>query len=68
MWKEPGALLFSIGWRCTASAKQVEGLGVEMVDVGRTLEMEGAATFAKSFDDLIETPRIMQAELAASHV
>jgi len=32
-------------------------IGVDMVDVGRVLEDEGVASFAKSFDELIETLR-----------
>jgi transaldolase len=32
-------------------------VGVDMVDVGRVLEDEGVASFAKSFDELIETLR-----------
>ena len=33
------------------------GVGVDMRDVGRVLEEEGVAAFAKSFDELIETLR-----------
>jgi transaldolase len=32
-------------------------VGVDMTDVGRVLEDEGVASFAKSFDELIETLR-----------
>jgi transaldolase len=33
--------------------EQIEGVGIPMADVARTLEDEGVATFAKSFDELI---------------
>ena len=32
-------------------------VGVDMDDVGRTLEVEGVAAFEKSFDDLLDTLR-----------
>lgn len=42
-----------------AEAEQVlehlKAVGIDMVDVGRTLEREGVATFEKSFSDLLET-------------
>ena len=38
-------------WRALAA------VGVDMGDVGRVLEEEGVASFAKSFDELIETLR-----------
>lgn len=44
--------------------ERFEAIGVSMTDVGRTLEEEGAATFTKSFDDLVETLEAKQAELA----
>jgi transaldolase len=34
---------------------RLESVGVNMRDVGRTLEEEGSASFTKSFDDLVET-------------
>jgi len=34
--------------------ERVEAAGVDMADVGRTLEDEGVASFAKSFDELIQ--------------
>ena len=33
----------------------IEAAGVDMADVGRTLEDEGVASFAKSFDELIQS-------------
>jgi transaldolase len=44
--------------------ERLETIGVSMTDVGRTLEEEGAATFTKSFDDLVETLESKRAELA----
>jgi transaldolase len=44
----------------------LEVIGVRMADVGRTLEDEGVASFARSFDDLIATLETKHAELAAS--
>jgi transaldolase len=44
--------------------ERLEATGVNMTDVGRTLEEEGAASFSKSFDDLVETLKSKQAELA----
>jgi transaldolase len=35
--------------------ERLEAIGVNMSDVGGTLEEQGAATFTKSFDDLIQT-------------
>jgi transaldolase len=43
--------------------ERLETIGVSMTDVGRTLEEEGAATFTKSFDDLVETLESKRAEL-----
>lgn len=43
--------------------KQLETVGVGMSDVGRTLEEQGAATFTKSFDDLLETLESKRADL-----
>jgi len=34
--------------------ERVEAAGVDMADVARTLEDEGVASFAKSFDELIQ--------------
>jgi transaldolase len=51
--------------------ERLETIGVSMTDVGRTLEEEGAATFSKSFDDLVETLESKRAELRrerGSHV
>jgi transaldolase len=42
------------------------GVGVDMADVGRTLEEEGVASFAKSFDELMSTLASKAAELTAS--
>jgi transaldolase len=41
-------------------------LGVDMADVGRTLEEEGVASFSKSFDELMGTLTEKAAELTAS--
>ena len=41
-------------------------VGVDMADVGRTLEEEGVASFAKSFDELMGTLGEKAAELTAS--
>jgi transaldolase len=41
-------------------------VGVDMVDVGRTLEDEGVASFAKSFDELMGALNDKAAELLAS--
>ena len=38
-------------------------IGVDMVDVGAVLEREGVASFAASFDDLVEALRIAGAKL-----
>ena len=43
--------------------EDLEALGVSMADVGRTLEDEGVASFAKSFDDLLHTLAVKQATL-----
>ena len=45
---------------------KLEALGIEMEDVGRVLEEEGVASFAKSFDELIGALERKSAELAAS--
>jgi transaldolase len=45
--------------------ERLEALGVSMTDVGRTLEEEGAASFSKSFDDLVATLESKQLELAS---
>jgi transaldolase len=41
-------------------------VGVDMADVGRTLEEEGVASFAKSFDELMGALEAKAAELAAA--
>ncbi len=41
-------------------------VGVDMAEVGRTLEEEGVASFAKSFDELMSALSDKAAELAAS--
>ncbi len=41
-------------------------MGVDMTDVGRTLEEEGVASFAKSFDELMGALRDKAADLLAS--
>jgi len=33
----------------------IEAAGVDMADVGRTLEDEGVASFTKSFDELLQS-------------
>jgi transaldolase len=43
--------------------ERLEATGVSMTDVGRTLEEEGAATFTKSFDDLVEALESKRAAL-----
>lgn len=45
---------------------RLETIGVSMTDVGRTLEDEGVASFAKSFDDLLATLGAKRAELSSS--
>ena len=45
----------------------LDAIGVKMTEVGRTLEEEGAASFSKSFDDLVATLESKQAELARGH-
>jgi transaldolase len=45
---------------------RLESIGVSMTDVGRTLEDEGVASFAKSFDDLLTTLEAKRAALSAS--
>ena len=44
---------------------QLAGVGVDMDDVGRVLETEGVASFAKSFDELIAVLADKAAALAA---
>ncbi len=34
---------------------RLEQLGIDMVDVGKTLEDEGVASFSKSFDELMQS-------------
>lgn len=44
--------------------ERLEAVGVSMTDVGRVLEEQGAATFTKSFDDLVDTLESKRADLA----
>ena len=44
--------------------ERLEAIGVNMADVGRTLEDEGVASFAKSFDGLLDTLSAKRATLA----
>ena len=46
--------------------EDLANVGVDMDDVSRTLEEEGVASFAKSFDELVATLSDKAAELAAS--
>jgi transaldolase len=39
----------------TRALARLEQLGIDMVDVGKTLEDEGVASFAKSFDELMQS-------------
>jgi transaldolase len=59
----------SMGAPELAEAKSVlEGLadvGVDLADVARVLEEEGVASFAKSFDELIEQLQDKAARLSA---
>jgi transaldolase len=54
--------------------ERLESIGVSMTEVGRNLEVQGAAIFTQSFDDLIETLESKRADLmrhtgaADSHV
>ena len=52
-----------------AEAEQVlehlKALGVDMVDVGRTLEQEGVTTFEKSFSELLESLGSKQRDLVS---
>jgi transaldolase len=41
-------------------------VGVDLADVARTLEQEGVASFAKSFDELMDVLRAKGAELVGS--
>ncbi|MDP9402302.1 MAG: transaldolase [Actinomycetota bacterium] len=43
---------------------RLEAIGVDMADVGRTLEIQGVASFTASFDGLVETLAAKRAELA----
>jgi transaldolase len=45
---------------------RLEAIGVNMTDVGRTLEDDGVALFNKSFDDLIATLEAKTAELSSA--
>jgi transaldolase len=45
---------------------RLDSIGISMADVGRTLEHEGVASFAKSFDDLLATLEAKRAVLARS--
>jgi transaldolase len=46
---------------------RLEELGVDMADVGRTLEDEGVASFSKSFDELMQSLTDKANALAAGH-
>jgi transaldolase len=48
-----------------AALARLEGLGVDMADVARTLEDEGVASFAKSFDELMQSLTDKASALAA---
>jgi transaldolase len=48
-----------------ATLESLERLGVDMADVARTLEDEGAASFSKSFDELLQALSDKGAELQA---
>ena len=51
--------------------KELEAIGVNMTDVGSTLEEQGAAIFTKSFDDLVQTLEAKRDDMlgqAGSHV
>ena len=59
-FEDHGRIARTIDDGVDASHEVMEGLaavGVDMGDVGRVLEDEGVASFAKSFDELIETLR-----------
>ncbi len=43
---------------------RLEAIGVDMADVGRTLETQGVASFTASFDGLVETLAAKRSELA----
>ncbi|MBV8560076.1 MAG: transaldolase, partial [Acidimicrobiia bacterium] len=44
---------------------RLEAIGVDMDDVGRVLEDEGVAAFAKSFDELLGVLERKSAELTS---
>ncbi len=46
---------------------RLEELGIDMVDVGKTLEDEGVASFSKSFDELMQSLTDKANALAAGH-
>jgi transaldolase len=48
-----------------AALARLAGLGIDMADVARTLEDEGVASFAKSFDELMQSLTDKAATLAA---
>jgi transaldolase len=48
-----------------AALDRLAVLGIDMEDVARTLEQEGVASFAKSFDELISALEVKAAELHA---
>ena len=55
---------FGLLWTYVTSHRK--SLGVSLTDVGRTLEDDGVASFAKSFDDLLATLEAKSAELSGS--
>ena len=48
-----------------ATLESLANVGVDMEDVGQTLEREGVAAFAKSFDDLLATLEAKRVDLSA---
>jgi transaldolase len=48
-----------------ATLDRIEALGISMADVAATLEAEGVASFAKSFDELLQTLQDKANELTA---
>ena len=58
MFEDHGSISRTIDADVTEAEQVLEhlaALGVDMTDVGRTLEREGVATFEKSFSDLLDT-------------
>ncbi len=52
--------------RAEAVLDRLGRVGVDLDDVGRVLEEEGVASFAKSFDELIDALEVKAAELGAA--